>query len=427
MAHKPYAIVIGLDCITGLQTARILAKRGVPVIGIARDLDHYCCQTNACEQKYAADVKTEAFIELLESLGPSFEQKAVLVPCTDMSVLLISRYRDRLRKWYRFGLPDEQVVETLLDKIAFYTYAAQTGLPIPATFFLRSRADAEQAAGRLNYPCILKPPMKSPRWEANTSKKVFKLESREEFLACYDRCSSWADILMVQDWIEGPDANLYSFNGYFDAQSQPLVTFTARKIRQWPPETGTSCLGEEVRNDEVLEASISLFRSAGYHGLGYVEMKRDARTGRHYIIEPNIGRPTGRSAIAEFGGVELVYTMYCDLTGLPLPENRVQQFRGTKWIYLRRDLQSAFHYWRKGQLSPGGWLRSIWGIRQDAVFSWSDLRPFLADFGGSTLTALTGGKRKRRAVSADAQASVDVGASVDAEAAGTAGANPQPR
>ena len=402
MEHKPYAIVIGLDCITGLQTARILAKRGVPVIGIARDLDHYCCQTNACVQKYAADAKTEGFIELLVSLGPSFAQKPVLVPCTDMSVLLISRYRGWLSKWYRFGLPDEQVVETLLDKIAFYTYAAQAGLPIPATFFLRSRADAEQAAGSLSYPCILKPPMKSPKWEANTNKKVFKLESREEFLACYDRCKDWADILMVQDWIEGPEANLYSFNGYFDAQSQPLVTFIARKIRQWPPETGTSCLGEEVRNDEVLEASISLFRNARFQGLGYVEMKRDERTGRHYIIEPNIGRPTGRSAIAEFGGVELVYTMYCDLTGLPLPENRVQQYRGTKWIYLRRDLQSAYYYWRKGQLSLGGWLRSIWGIRQDAVFSWTGLRPFLADFGGSTLTALAGGRRKRWTANASA-------------------------
>lgn len=396
MNTKPTAIVIGLDCITGLQTARILAQRGVPVIGMARDLDHYCCQTNVCQQKIAADVKNESFITKLEELGPSFEQKPVLVPCTDMSVLLISRHREMLQKWYRFGLPEEKVVETLMDKIAFYTFAANADLPIPETFFLRSRKDAELAAGKLNYPCILKPPMKSPKWESNTNKKVYKLASAEDFLACYDQCSSWADILMVQDWIEGSDANLFSFNGYFDRQSHPLVTFIARKTRQWPPETGTSCMGEEVRNDEVLEASIALFQKVNYHGLGYVEMKRDDRTGKHYIIEPNIGRPTGRSAIAEFGGVELVYTMYCDLTGTPLPENRVQQYRGTKWIYLRRDLQSAFYYWRRGQLTLKAWLKSIWGVKKDAVFSWTDLKPFLADFGGSTLSVFSGRKRKTR-------------------------------
>ena len=48
-AKSPYAIVIGLDCFTGLQTARILAGRGIPVIGIASDPQHACCRTKACE------------------------------------------------------------------------------------------------------------------------------------------------------------------------------------------------------------------------------------------------------------------------------------------------------------------------------------------------------------------------------------------
>ena len=158
-------------------------------------------------------------------------------------------------------------------------------------------------------------------------------------------------MLMVQEWIEGSDANLYSCNCYFNADAVPVVTFIARKLRQWPPETGTSCLGEECRNDVVLEASIRLFRSVGYRGLGYVEMKRDERTGKHYIIEPNIGRPTGRSAIAEAGGVELLYATYCDTLGWPMPANTQQQYGNMKWIYLRRDLQSAFCYWRRGDLT----------------------------------------------------------------------------
>ena len=343
-------------------------------------------------------------IAALEQLGQQLAQqgqKGVLYPCTDMSVLLVSRFRDRLRPWFHFALPEHSVVEMLIDKIGFYTYAAQAGLPIPTTFFLHNRAEAEQAAAQLSYPCILKPPIKSPEWERNTNKKVFKLENRDEFLQVYDRCASWAEVLMVQDWIDGPDANLYSCNCYFNNQNEPLVTFIARKLRQWPPETGTSCLGEEVRNDEVLEASLALFKGVNYHGLGYVEMKRDDRTGKHYIIEPNIGRPTGRSAISEFSGVELLYTMYCDLTGLPLPANRVQQYQGTKWIYLRRDLQSGYYYWRKGQLSLVDWFKSVWGVRQDAVFSRRDLRPFLADLGGSAGSLF--GRRKRKPAQAAAR------------------------
>jgi predicted ATP-grasp superfamily ATP-dependent carboligase len=203
--------------------------------------------------------------------------------------------------------------------------------------------------------------MKSPKWENNTKIKAYKVGNSEELLALYDRCSGWAEVLMAQEWIEGDDSNLYSCNCYFNSRSEPVVTFVARKLRQWPPETGTSCLGEECRNDTVLQETIRLFESVRYRGLGYLEMKRDQQTGQHFIIEPNIGRPTGRSAIAEAGGVELLYAKYCDIVGLPLPQNLVQKYEGVKWIYVRRDLQSAYYYWRHGKLSLKEWWRSLRG------------------------------------------------------------------
>lgn len=372
--------MIGLDCITGLQSARLLARRGVPVIALVKNPRHYCAQTRVCEKIIPAHIASEELIHVLEQLGPQLGQKAVLFPCTDMSVLLLSRHRGRLQQWFHLALPAPETVEMLMDKISFYTYAQKHGLPIPGTHFLKSRYDAEAALAKLNFPCILKPPMKTPRWEQNTKAKVFKIAAASEFLATYDRCASWADMLMVQEWIAGRDQNLYSCNCYFNARAEPLVTFIARKLRQWPPETGTSCLGEEVRNDAVLLESVRLFKAVQYHGLGYVEMKRDERSGRHYIIEPNVGRPTGRSAIAEAGGVELLYTMYCDLTGRPLPENREQKYRGVKWIYLRRDFQSAFHYWKRGELTLREWWQTFRGRKGYAVFSWRDPKPFLFDW-----------------------------------------------
>lgn len=376
---KPFAVVVGLDCITGLQTARILASHKVPVIAIAKDPDHYCCKTKVCEEIYAADTAGIALIDMLEALGPSLDQKAVLFPCTDMSVLQISQHRRRLDQWYHVTLPEHDTVEMLVDKISFLTYAQNMGLPVPQTFLLKNRGEAEEASRKLAYPCIVKPPIKTSLWQENTKAKVFKATNPAELLSLYDRCSQWAEILMVQEWIEGTDSDLYSCNCYFDGSSQPVVTFIARKIRQWPPETGTSCLGEECRNDIVLQETLRLFKSVNYRGLGYVEMKQDRRTGKHYIIEPNIGRPTGRSAIAEAGGVDLVYSNYCDALGWPLPENRQQKYTGVKWIYLRRDIQSALYYWRRGELTLREWWRSWRGKKAYAVFSWGDLGPFKAD------------------------------------------------
>jgi predicted ATP-grasp superfamily ATP-dependent carboligase len=212
----------------------------------------------------------------------------------------------------------------------------------------------------------------------------------------YERNHEFADLLIAQEYIPGTSENLYSCNCYYDGNSKPVATFIARKLRQWPPETGESCLGEEIRNDEVLQETLNLFDSVGYRGLGYVEIKKDSSNGKYYIMEPNIGRPTGRSAIAEAGGVDLLYTMYCDALGRPLPDNRFQKYGNVKWIHFRRDLQSAVYYWRRGELTFGDWWRSVRGRKVDALFAWNDLGPFLGDLTRAIRLFLSPEERKKR-------------------------------
>jgi predicted ATP-grasp superfamily ATP-dependent carboligase len=394
---KPYAIVIGLDNMNGIQTARILAQRNVPVIAIAKDPNHYCCKTKVCEKILFTDTSTEELISTLESLAPELQQKAVLYPCTDITVLQISRHRERLTDWYHVILPPNDTVEMMMDKVRFYTFAQENGFPIPRTAFLRNEKDAARASRDLNYPCILKPPMyATSEWEQNSMMKAYLTVNPEEFMSIYNQYSKYAELLIAQEYIEGSSRNLYSCNCYYNGTSEPVVTFVARKLRQWPPETGQSCLGEECRNDEVLNETLKLFNFVGYKGLGYVEMKQDARNGKHYIMEPNIGRPTGRSAIAEAGGVELIYTMYCDALGWPLPENRVQKYGQVKWIHFRRDFQSAVHYWRRGELTLKDWWISVRGRKAKALFSWNDLGPFIGDLTRAVRLFLIPEERKKR-------------------------------
>jgi predicted ATP-grasp superfamily ATP-dependent carboligase len=378
------AVVVALDCITGLQTARILAARGVPVIGLAADRRHFCARTRAVQRVVEGPTSGDGLIAALERLGPELGDSAgsgpaVLVPCSDAAVLAISAGRERLAPWYRIVLPAHDTVELLMDKIRFTEHAQANDLAIPPSRILRDRSDAVAAAAELAYPAVVKPGLKTARWQAATKAKVFRVEDAAELLATYDRCSAWADVLIAQEWIAGGETDLYSANVYFDRASEPQVTFIARKIRQWPVETGTSCLGEEVRNDAVLAESVRLFESVAYQGLGYLEMKRDPRSGRHFIIEPNIGRPTGRSAIAERGGVELVMTAYRDALGEPLPADRTQRYRAVKWIYWRHDLQASLVAARRGELSLRGWWRSVLGPKVEAVGSWRDPMPFLID------------------------------------------------
>jgi predicted ATP-grasp superfamily ATP-dependent carboligase len=396
---RPAAVIVGLDSMQGLQAARILHDRGVPVIAFAKDPKNDACRTNVCEQIRFTNTRTEDLIVELEALGRTLARKAVLFPCEDANVLLVSRHRATLEQWFHIALPPADVVAMLMDKTRFYAYAQDNGLPIPPTHFVRSRTELESACSTLTFPAILKPANSATRlWEKNCIVSAFKVTNQAELFTLYDRYHEFTDVFILQEWIAGPDSNLYSCNCYFDEHGVPLVTFVARKLRQWPPHVGKSSLGVECRADEVLHETVRLLEGVGYQGLGYVEFKLDERYGKYFIVEPNVGRPTGRSAIAEAGGVELLYTMYCDLLGLPLPADREQRYVGAKWIHERRDLQSALYYWRKGDLTLGGWLASWRGRKAHALFSLTDPGPFLSDSWRVARALLSRAERQRRRV-----------------------------
>ncbi len=378
-AATPAAVVIGLDSVTGLQTARILAARDIPVVGIARNRRHPSCRTNVCERIEFTQTHGDALAIRLAELAPTFATAPVLFPCTDLSVLAISQHREMLAGPYRAVLPLPGVIELLLDKGRFQAHAVAAGLPIARTCVLRTRVDAEHAADTLRFPCVLKPAVKTVVWQAHTSAKVFRVTNPRELLDRYDMCGRWADALIAQEWVDGPDSAHVTCNAYFDANSHPRVAFVSQKLRQWPLEGGVGCLSQECRNDTVLGETSRLFQGVGHRGLAYLEMKFDVRDGRYVIIEPNVGRPTGRSAAADVAGVELLHTQYCDALARPLPPVREQSYGTAKWIYFRQDLQAALQQARRGRLTPAGWLRSLRGCHRDALFSWRDPAPFLAD------------------------------------------------
>ena len=376
----PVAVIPAMDCITGLQTARILAAKGVPVIGVVADRRHFCARTRVTLGLVESPTAGEPLIERLERLATRLDGRpAVLLPCSDGAVLAISRWRDRLADAYRFVLPEHDVVEMLMDKVRFAEYATAAGLPIPATRILRTAADARAAAAELTFPAVLKPSVKSDRWFAATKAKALRIADADGLLSAYDRWAPAADVLIAQRWIDGGESSLVSVNLYLDRSCTARVVFVARKLRQWPPDTGTSSLGEEIRDDVVRETAIRMFEDVGFKGLAYLEMKIDSRTGERLIVEPNVGRPTGRSAIAEQGGVELVYSAFLDALGEPLPADIEQRYGGARWIYWRHDLQAAAVQMARGRLTPAAWWRSVRGPKWEAVYDSADPRPFVAD------------------------------------------------
>ena len=394
-ARKGPAVLLGLDTMQGLQAARILKKRGVAIIAITPRKAHYANHSNYCDQVLVVK-GDEKRLAALESLAAGFEDSGFLLPCNDPSVRLVSQNRERLEGRFQFVLPPHEVVSELSDKAGLITFCQKHALPIPESAVIRTDADLEDAIKNVPFPCVFKPSIRTRAWIAATKLKALKIEDEATLRATWARCRDLGVPAVLQRWIEGGDSALYSCNAYFDRKGEMLASFVAKKLRQWPLETGQSSLGIECRDDEVLRITKEFFQAAGYCGLAYLEVKKELSSGRYYIIEPNLGRPTGRSAIAEAGGVDLLLTAYNDAMGLPPPTNRVQAYGKAKWIHLRRDTQAAWCAWRAGQLTIGEWLRSLRGVNSFAVWSLRDPVPFFVDL-WHTFRSLWSRKERRRA------------------------------
>lgn len=362
--------------------------------GVARDGGHFACRSRRVLETVEAG--PDDLVSVLGHYDDRFQSPFAVIACSDSWVAALAASRPDWPANVRSVVPDSDVVARLMDKVEFAEFTARHGIPAPKTVVITDEAAAGVTGQEIGFPAVVKPNRKPVHWDQWMGGKVSVVRDATELRAVVQRGLKQAESLIVQEWVGGGEGNLISFNGYFDRHSQALAAFTARKLRQWPPGAGTSASGEEIRDDEVANLAIEAFQKAGFQGLAYLEVKRRYPDGDLMVLEANVGRPTGRSAICEGGGVELVYSAYRDALGLaPLAGNDQTQ-QGVKWVYLRHDVQAAVVAIRQRRLTVGEWLRSLRGPKVYAVWSWRDPLPFLLDIAQALGRAMGGRVVRRR-------------------------------
>jgi predicted ATP-grasp superfamily ATP-dependent carboligase len=312
------AVVVGLE-LNGLGAARSLAKGGVPVIGL--DVDPACpgARSRSLRARRISTFGGEPLVLDLLALARELGCRPVLFVTKEETVATLSAERDRLAAAFSFVLPPASLVASLTDKRGFHQAALATGAPVPATLELATLADLDQAR-TLRFPCVLKPNAHIQAYQARF-RKAYKVAD----LAALDRL--YAEIhpvhphMVVQEWIEGDDGDIYFCLQYRDAEGHRLASFTGRKIRSWPPETGgtASCTAAPEAAAELQRLTDAFFDATGCVGMAGMEFKRDRASGRFLMVEPTVGRTDHQAEIATLNGVNLPLVAYRSLAGGPAP------------------------------------------------------------------------------------------------------------
>lgn len=379
--HPPL-VLFGSDCLTGLQTARILWRKKVPVLGVANDPGSAYCRTRAVIRTVPASEIQDDAQPLLKMLHAQYGVRPVALACTDEFVWWMNDHREAIGEYADFLLPPSSALRLLADKASFYRHAMAHGLPVPETRFVTHTKELEAAGREMTFPLVLKPARRSPEWmEASGGFKVRRVENAAELRHTGPALCAAAGELILQTWVRGPDANMHSLYVWLDRQSHPLIaSIVAKKIRQWPPDVGVGSLAVETQVDEVVRTGLGILQELGYAGPGSLQFKQDEVSGKFYVIEMNTRTPLN-FPLCEACGVEATYTGYCAAAGLPLPANRTVTRPGSKWICWKTDLPSAYAHWKRGDLTVREWMASLRGPKWSADLQFDDLMPLLADLG----------------------------------------------
>lgn len=304
------SIVIG-GGLNALGVVRSLGQMGIPVVVIDTNLDAPAMRSRYGRKRQIPSLEGYELLESLNQLAKELNGPATLFLTEEKTVVTISAQRDQLPPGFRVRLPDHDRLMQLMHKQGFQDLAESYSAPVPKTVRLEGWADIPKIS-RLTFPCVFKPSKKSYEYGA-LFKKAYKVNSATEVEELYRQIEPVLSDMVVQEWIEGSDSEIYFCMQYIGQDGTVIGSFVGRKIRSWPPRIGgtASCTSAWEYAEELGATTSEFFKQVGFTGMGSMEYKRDARDNRFYMVEPTVARTDFQEEVATLNGCNLPFIAYC--------------------------------------------------------------------------------------------------------------------
>lgn len=301
-----------------------------------------------------------------------------MFPTSDAALSAVSRHMDALKPHYKLGFTEWAITELFLDKKHTYALADANGVPAPKTIVPQSVAEAEQFARQIEFPCLVKP-CQSHLYYAVFKQKMVQVETARQMIQVYLEAARAGLDVILQEIIPGGDDCGVNYNAYF-WDGEPLVEFTAQKVRNAPPTFGSPRVIVSKAIPEVIEPGRKILQAMGFYGYACTEFKRDPRDGVYKLMEVN-GRHNLSTLLAVKCGINFPWLHYQHLVNGTLPQ--AGEFRaGVYWIDLLRDVGYSVKSFRQEHYRVSQYMRPYLKPHVFAILSLRDPKPFMRRVSG---------------------------------------------
>ncbi len=372
-------IVIVLGCqISGLGVIRALGRSGVRIVAMAYDRSDIALASKYIHERVFVPhpIKQEQeFVDYLINNAYRWPG-ALIIDTDDEGTVPLAVHKQKLSQHYRIVTTDWEIARKFINKTETYALAETCGVPHPKSFWPQTLEDLDSESISIDYPCILKP-VRSHEFQKTFHQKLFKVHNHAELREKFLQCQKHGHQMILQEIIPGPDSEVYICTFYINTQGELSQKVFYRKLRANPPQFGVNRVAVSIPAHAEVEALAErLMRSVDYRGICTVEFKRDPRDNQLKLIEVD-ARQSGPNWLPTFCGVNFPWMIYLDLVkGTPAKATAGRS--GVYWIDVLPDMFNTLLHRGEENLRFKDYIRPYLARHKTfAVFSWTDIMPFL--------------------------------------------------
>ncbi len=283
-----------------------------------------------CTVSGSTAVVAEALKKHLDDLAEPYR---LITVGDDRLLQELYRYRHAawLRDWFPVD-PEQPACDAVVSKAAFAGMAHKTGMPVPRFQLCCTFADAENAAGALGFPLVLK------RITGSAGLDVRIVGAYDDLAGAYTDLKGSAPLL-AQQYITG---RIGSTDVLFN-RGNPVCWYSSYSVVSLPAETGPSCVRELTLHPEIEPLLVATGDLTGFHGFGGIDWIQSSDTGRLSLIEFN-ARPTPGYHFGSRSGVDFSVCLAAMLRGTTCIHKPVSPLPRNAFLYLfPQDVLLAVH------------------------------------------------------------------------------------
>jgi predicted ATP-grasp superfamily ATP-dependent carboligase len=294
--------------------ARSLGRLGIPVYAIVQD-----GYTPLVASRYVTKCfvwkgwpgDREALLVAMSRIAEMINDPPILVALDDLSAVSIAENASALSRWFLFPQLPSTLPRQLANKASLYSLCGKIGVPCAPSIVPRRMDDVREFIEHTTFPIVAKA---TEQWKLLKSRYNVKIiQARDAlFEICEHIDSDENPSLLLQEYVPGED---WIYHGYCDPEAGLYLSFTGKKLLDYPPGAGSTAVGLSCLNEVVYSHSERLLRSLSYSGISDMDWRRDQRDGQYKLMDCNPRVGMNFRMFENSTGIDVVRAQHLSLTG----------------------------------------------------------------------------------------------------------------